>query len=71
MAREAAPSSAISLHNIDIVQRMAKKPVNLDKATSAMGRGPIQSDDGELDRKLEDAQEECEEVKTSQMLQRE
>ena len=39
VAREAAPSSAISVHNIDIVQRMAKTPVNLVKVTSAVGRG--------------------------------
>ena len=36
VAREAAPSSAKD-DNIDIAQRMAQKPVNLNKATSTIG----------------------------------
>jgi hypothetical protein len=56
VAREAAPSSATDATDIDIdiAQRMAHKPVNLRQATSAMGRGPIQNDDGESAHRLED-----------------
>ena len=53
VAREAAPSSA-SGNRTDIVQRMARKPVNLQQVPSAMGRGPIQDDDGESAHRLED-----------------
>ena len=53
LASEAAPSSATS-YSTDIVQRMARKPVNLTKVASSMGRGPIQNADGESDHRLKD-----------------
>ena len=59
VALEAAPSSATDDADVDITRRMALKPVNLYKATSAMGRGPItdDDDDGESEnRRLNDAQ---------------
>ena len=67
VAREAAPSSADVNRIDDIVQRMPSGAVNLSKVASRMGRGPIQGDvDGESEnRRLEDAQEKCEEIKTS------
>ena len=75
MAREAAPSSATDDINIDIVQRMAHKPVNLGQATSAMGRGPNHQDDGESAHRLEDigkdtrrATDTCATGKTSDVI---
>ena len=55
MASEAASrSSASSVHNTDILQRMAHGPVNLAKVPSAMGRGPILENDVESGLRLED-----------------
>ena len=53
MASEAALSSANSDH-ANIAQRMAHKPVNLDKVTSAVGRGPNLNEDHESGGRLED-----------------
>ena len=40
--------------DVDIVRRMALGPVNQEKVTSMMGRGPIiDGDDGESGRRLE------------------
>ena len=54
MAREAAPSSATSDVAADIARRMPPGAVNLTTVTSAVGRGPIQNDDGESAYRLED-----------------
>ena len=54
VAREAAPSLATNVHNIDIASRMPPGAVNLRSVTSAMGRGPNHEDDGESAHRLED-----------------
>ena len=54
MALEVAPSSANDASDTNIVQRMPVGAVNLTKVVSAMGRGPILNDDGELEHKLDE-----------------
>ena len=53
VAREAAPSSA-SGNITDIAPRMSTTAVSLAQVTSAVGRGPIHNDVGELGHRLED-----------------
>ena len=64
VALEAAPSSATD-KEVDIVQRMPLGAVNLGKVASAMGRGPINDQDGESGRRLEDASETHQGYRTS------
>ena len=53
VASEAAPTS-LATDDIDIARRMVNQPVNLQQVSSAMGRGPNQTDDIESGRRLED-----------------